>query len=139
MLIYRDGSVQVNHGGTEMGQGLHTKIRQIAAAALGLPADTIRVMSTRTDKVPNTSATAASASTDLNGAAVVNACEQLKQRLAPVAANLLGCEAAAIRFVEGGAHGGGRSVPFAKVCAAAYLPARAPVLAGILSYARHPF
>jgi xanthine dehydrogenase large subunit len=88
VLIYRDGSVQVNHGGTEMGQGLHTKIQQIAAECLGLELDRVRVMPTRTDKVPNTSATAASAGTDLNGAAVADACEQLKIRLAPVASRL---------------------------------------------------
>ena len=83
VILYRDGSVQVNHGGTEMGQGLHTKIRQIAAECLGVPLETVRVMAPRTDKVPNTSATAASAGTDLNGAAVANACEQLNTRLAP--------------------------------------------------------
>src|SRR5207302_1107122 len=69
VLMYRDGSVQVNHGGTEMGQGLHTKIQQIAAQTLGVNLDQVRVMSPRTDKIPNTSATAASAGTDLNGAA----------------------------------------------------------------------
>src|SRR5436309_12067994 len=74
VLIYRDGSVQVNHGGTEMGQGLHTKIRQIAAESLGVALESIRVMPTSTGKVPNTSASAASASTDLNGAAVADAC-----------------------------------------------------------------
>ena len=84
VLIYRDGSVQVNHGGTEMGQGLNTKIRQIASETLGVPLDSIRLMPTRTDKVPNTSATAASSSTDLNGAAVVDACRQLLERLADV-------------------------------------------------------
>ncbi len=98
VLIYRDGSVQVNHGGTEMGQGIHTKIRQIAADSLGLPMEAIRVMPTRTDKVPNTSATAASAGTDLNGAAVADACEQLKARLAPVAAAMPGMSFA--RVVE---------------------------------------
>ena len=82
VLIYRDGTVQVNHGGTEMGQGLFTKIQQIAADALGVTADQVRVMPTRTDKVPNTSATAASAGTDLNGAAVVDACAQIRERLA---------------------------------------------------------
>jgi xanthine dehydrogenase large subunit len=90
VLIYRDGSVQVNHGGAEMGQGLHTKIRQIAAGSLGVPVDVIRIMPTSTDKVPNTSASAASASTDLNGAAVADACAQLKHRLAPVAAAMPG-------------------------------------------------
>jgi len=90
VLIYRDGSVQVNHGGTEMGQGLHTKIRQIAAQKLGVPLEAIRMMPVRTDKIPNTSPTAASAGTDLNGAAVANACEELKARLAPIAAEMPG-------------------------------------------------
>jgi xanthine dehydrogenase large subunit len=85
VLVYRDGSVQVNHGGTEMGQGLHTKIRRIAAESLGVPLEAVRVMPTSTAKVPNTSATAASAGTDLNGAAVLDACRQIKARLAPIA------------------------------------------------------
>ncbi len=89
VLIYRDGTVQVNHGGTEMGQGLHTKILGIAMRELGLPAANIRLMTTATDKVPNTSATAASSGADLNGAAVLNACSELRGRLAPVAAELL--------------------------------------------------
>jgi xanthine dehydrogenase large subunit len=89
VLIYQDGTVQVNHGGTEMGQGIHTNIQTIAASELGLTSDRIRVMPTRTDKVPNTSATAASAGTDLNGAAVRNACRELFGRLAQVAAESL--------------------------------------------------
>jgi xanthine dehydrogenase large subunit len=86
VLIFKDGSVQVNHGGTEMGQGLHTKMLQIAADALGVPLETVRIMPTRTDKVPNTSATAASSGSDLNGAAVRAACVELRSRLAEVAA-----------------------------------------------------
>jgi xanthine dehydrogenase large subunit len=89
VLIYRDGTVQVNHGGTEMGQGLNSKIQGIAMRALGLPADRVRVMPTRTDKVPNTSATAASCGSDLNGAAVADACSQILARLAPLAAKML--------------------------------------------------
>lgn len=89
MHIYQDGTVQVNHGGTEMGQGLHTKILGVAMRELGLPASAIRMMPTSTDKVPNTSATAASAGADLNGAAVRNACVTLRERMAPVAAMLL--------------------------------------------------
>ncbi|MBI3877833.1 MAG: molybdopterin-dependent oxidoreductase, partial [Verrucomicrobia bacterium] len=77
VLIYQDGTVQVNHGGTEMGQGLHTNVATIAAKELGVKLENIRVMPTSTDKVPNTSATAASAGTDLNGAAAKNACEIL--------------------------------------------------------------
>jgi xanthine dehydrogenase large subunit len=120
VLVYRDGTVQVNHGGTEMGQGLFTKIRQMAATELGIAAEQVRVMSTRTDKVPNTSATAASAGTDLNGAAVVDACAQIAARLTPVAAGLLGCDPAAVRFDGGAARGGGHEAPFATVCEAAY-------------------
>lgn len=82
--VYKDGSVLINHGGTEMGQGLHTKMLQVAATALGLPIDRVRLAPTRTDKVPNTSATAASSGADLNGAAVKDACEQILARLAPV-------------------------------------------------------
>ena len=93
VLIYADGSVQVNHGGTEMGQGLHTKMLQVAARALGVDEARVRVMPTATDKVPNTSATAASSGSDLNGQAVLRACETLKDRLATVAARMLGLNA----------------------------------------------
>ena len=88
--IYTDGSIQVNHGGTEMGQGLHTKIGQIAANEFGLDLDMIEVTATRTDKVPNTSPTAASSGTDINGKAVQNACITLKTRLAKCYAESLG-------------------------------------------------
>jgi xanthine dehydrogenase large subunit len=93
VLIYTDGSIQLNHGGTEMGQGLHTKMLQVAAQALGVRVDRIRIMPTSTDKVPNTSATAASSGSDLNGQAIYQACETLKARLAPVAAKLLQLDA----------------------------------------------
>uniref|UniRef100_A0A1L8DYE4 Xanthine dehydrogenase n=1 Tax=Nyssomyia neivai TaxID=330878 RepID=A0A1L8DYE4_9DIPT len=81
--IYTDGSVLLSHGGTEMGQGLHTKMIQVAATTLGVPFDRIHVSETSTDKVPNTSATAASAGSDLNGMAVLNACKILHDRLEP--------------------------------------------------------
>lgn len=89
VLLYQDGTAQVNHGGTEMGQGVYTNIALIAARELGLTPDRVRVMATRTDKVPNTSATAASCGTDLNGAAVKNACDTLRARLLPFAAEML--------------------------------------------------
>ena len=89
VLLYQDGTAQINHGGTEMGQGVHTNIRAIAAKELGLTVDRVRVMHTRTDKVPNTSATAASCGTDLNGAAVKNGCDTLRARLLPFAAEIL--------------------------------------------------
>lgn len=94
VLVYRDGTVQVNHGGTEMGQGLYTKIKGVAMRELGLPAGVIRMMRTQTDKIPNTSATAASSGSDLNGAAVKVACVTLRERLAPIAAELISAESA---------------------------------------------
>ena len=89
ILIYQDGSVQLNHGGTEMGQGLYTKMLQVAAQALGVPMSQFRAMPTATDKIPNTSPTAASSGSDLNGQAVRAACYTLRARLAEVAAKLL--------------------------------------------------
>ncbi|HUR33974.1 MAG TPA: xanthine dehydrogenase molybdopterin binding subunit, partial [Vicinamibacterales bacterium] len=126
VLVYRDGSVQVNHGGTEMGQGLFTKVQQIAADGLGVTLDAVRVMPTRTDKVPNTSATAASAGTDLNGAAVADACAQIRARLAPVAAVMLGCDEGDVRFADGvvqaagNAAGPAQRLAFQDVCERAY-------------------
>lgn len=81
--VYADGSVLVSHGGTEMGQGLHTKMIQVAARALDISPDYIHIVETATDRVPNTSATAASAGSDLNGMAVLDACNKLNERLKP--------------------------------------------------------
>ncbi|MEX2519933.1 MAG: xanthine dehydrogenase molybdopterin binding subunit [Paracoccaceae bacterium] len=81
VLIYQDGSVMLNHGGTEMGQGLYQKVAQVAAAEFGLPLSAVRITATRTDKVPNTSPTAASSGSDMNGMAVKDACDQLKARI----------------------------------------------------------
>lgn len=99
--VYKDGSVLINHGGTEMGQGLHTKMLQVAATTLGLPLAKVRLAPTRTDKVPNTSATAASSGADLNGGAVKNACDQILDRLRPVAAKITGVAESEVRFVDG--------------------------------------
>ncbi|KAM9305618.1 aldehyde oxidase 1-like [Gastrophryne carolinensis] len=82
--IYHDGSVLVSHGGTEMGQGIHTKITQIASRELGIPISYIHICETNTAAVPNTIATAASVGTDVNGMAVKNACEKLRKRLEPI-------------------------------------------------------
>jgi len=130
VLVYRDGTVQVNHGGTEMGQGLYTKMKGVAMRELGVSADSIRVMKTRTDKVPNTSATAASSGADLNGAAVKHACEALRERLAGVAAKMLEdrtgkpVDAGEISFADdriGIAGDDGRRIPFAEVVERAYV------------------
>ncbi len=120
VLVYRDGTVQVNHGGTEMGQGLFTKILQIAADSLGVPASRVRVMSTRTDKVPNTSATAASCGADLNGAAVQDACLKIRARLAAVAATVLDCGPDDVQFDNALASARGTSIEFAALCETAY-------------------
>jgi xanthine dehydrogenase large subunit len=103
--IYQDGSVMVSTGATEMGQGVHTRVRQIVADELGISYDRVIVAVTSTEKNNNTSPTAASAATDLNGAAAVDACTRLRQRLALVAADLLArptegltAEPASIRF-----------------------------------------
>ncbi|XP_058060425.1 xanthine dehydrogenase [Anopheles bellator] len=82
--VYQDGTVLLTHGGTEMGQGLHTKMIQVAATTLGIPFDRIHISETSTDKVPNTSATAASAGSDLNGMAVLNAAKIILERLSPI-------------------------------------------------------
>jgi xanthine dehydrogenase large subunit len=122
--VYKDGSVLINHGGTEMGQGLHTKMLQVAATALGVPLSSVRLAPTRTDKVPNTSATAASSGADLNGGAVKNACEQIKARLAEVAAEELGrVHPADVRFVDGkvtGLAATDRELDFAELVNLAY-------------------
>ncbi|KNX42058.1 Xanthine dehydrogenase molybdenum-binding subunit [Roseovarius tolerans] len=80
--VYQDGSVQLNHGGTEMGQGLFQKVAQVAAARFGLPLKAVRITATDTGKVPNTSATAASSGSDLNGMAVQVACDTIRERMA---------------------------------------------------------
>ena len=119
--IYQDGSVSVNHGGTEMGQGLNTKMAQVAADGLGIPVSLVRVTATDTQKVPNASATAASSGADINGAAINNACAQLRERLSAVAARMLGCPAADVVFQGGQALGGGKAVTWQALIKQAWL------------------
>ena len=121
--VYKDGSVLTSHGGTEMGQGLHTKMIQVAATALGVPMKTVRLAPTRTDKVPNTSATAASAGADLNGGAIKNACDQIRDRLAIVAAGQLGVPPEDVRFADGivtGLGAGDRQIAWPELVHTAY-------------------
>jgi xanthine dehydrogenase large subunit len=119
--IYQDGSVSVNHGGTEMGQGLNTKMAQVAADGLGIPVSLVRVTATDTQKVPNASATAASSGADINGAAINNACDQLRERLSAVAARMLGCPAADVVFQGGQALGDGKAVTWQALIKQAWL------------------
>lgn len=96
--IYTDGSIQVNHGGTEMGQGLYLKVAQVVAEEFQVDLDTIQVSATRTDKVPNTSPTAASSGSDLNGMAARDACLRIKAGLVDYAAQAHNCAPEAVRF-----------------------------------------
>jgi len=119
--IYMDGSVSVNHGGTEMGQGLNTKMAQVCADGLGIDLSYVRVTGTDTQKVPNASATSASSGADINGAAIMNATAQMRARLAPVAANMLGCKDTDVSFSNNMAHGDGKSVEWTALAKQAWM------------------
>ena len=119
--VYKDGSIHLSHGGTEMGQGLYIKVAQVVADAFGVNLDTVKIMATSTGKVPNTSATAASSGFDLNGMAAWDACEQIKTRLVAHAAKLYGAEEADCQWVQGGIDVGRKFVPFAELAASAYM------------------
>ena len=99
--VYTDGSVQVNHGGTEMGQGLNTKVAQVVADELGIAFERVLATASDTSKIPNASATAASAGTDLNGRAAQFAARHVRDNLAAFVAGLDGCGAGAVRFSGG--------------------------------------
>jgi xanthine dehydrogenase large subunit len=118
--VYTDGSVMVNHGGTEMGQGLHTKICQIAADTLGVGLDRVQITASDTSKIPNASATAASAGTDLNGRAVQYAARNVRDNLAAFVGGLDGCGAGAVQFVAGQVMTPKQTRSFVEVVGAAY-------------------
>ncbi|HZF83269.1 MAG TPA: xanthine dehydrogenase molybdopterin binding subunit [Burkholderiaceae bacterium] len=118
--LYTDGSIQLNHGGTEMGQGLNTKVAQIVAEEFQVPLERVVITATRTDKVPNTSPTAASSGTDLNGMAARDAARTLKKRLVDFLAERDGVKPQEIRFEHGGVTVGAQHLGFAEVIQAAY-------------------
>ncbi|MEE9099522.1 xanthine dehydrogenase molybdopterin binding subunit [Pseudomonas nitroreducens] len=118
--LYTDGSIQLNHGGTEMGQGLNTKVAQIVAEEFQVPLECVAITATRTDKVPNTSPTAASSGTDLNGMAARDAARTLKKRLAEFLAERDGVKPQEVRFEHGGVTVGTQRLGFAEVIQAAY-------------------
>jgi xanthine dehydrogenase large subunit len=118
--VYTDGSVQVNHGGTEMGQGLHTKVAQIVADELGVPFERVLVTASDTAKVPNASATAASSGTDLNGRAAQFAARHVRDNIAQFVCGLDGCGAGAIQFENGQIHSPTVSRNFDEVVSMAY-------------------
>ena len=118
--VYSDGSIHLNHGGTEMGQGLFTKVAQVAATSFGQPLSAVKITATDTGKVPNTSATAASSGSDLNGMAVKNACDTIKERLAEFAAEKWQTTASKVKFTDGAVDIAGEKVAFADLISAAY-------------------
>ncbi len=118
--VYTDGSVQVNHGGTEMGQGLHTKVCQLVADELGVPFEKVRISATDTSKVPNASATAASSGTDLNGRAAQFAARQVRQRIAEYVADKQKCRPEQVIFAHGQVSGPEAVMSFEQVVDDAY-------------------
>ena len=119
--VYQDGSVHMNHGGTEMGQGLFQKVAQVAAHRFGIDAGQVKITATDTGKVPNTSATAASSGTDLNGMAVANACDVIRDRIATCLAELHQTSMEHVRFEEGQVHVGEATLTFAEAAKTAYM------------------
>ncbi|MFT3776731.1 MAG: xanthine dehydrogenase molybdopterin binding subunit [Ottowia sp.] len=119
--VYTDGSILVNHGGTEMGQGLNTKVAQVVAHELGVGFERVRVTATDTSKVANTSATAASTGSDLNGKAAQDAARQIRERLAACAAARHGGRAEDVRFANDQVHANGKALDFAALVADAYV------------------
>ncbi len=113
--VYTDGSVHLNHGGTEMGQGLFVKIAQVVAEGFSIDLNSVHVSATRTDKVPNTSATAASSGTDMNGLAALAAVKTIKSRMAEVAAQKFGGEPEEVVFADNHVYLGNSSMSFAEL------------------------
>ncbi len=118
--VYQDGSIHLNHGGTEMGQGLFQKVAQVAAQVFGVGLEAVKITATDTAKVPNTSATAASSGSDLNGMAVKAACEELRGRIAAFLADQQGKKVSDVEFADGMVNVGRRQFTFARAAQLAY-------------------
>ncbi|MBC2665252.1 xanthine dehydrogenase molybdopterin binding subunit [Novosphingobium flavum] len=119
--LYTDGSIQVNHGGTEMGQGLYIKVAQIVADVFAVPVSSVRITATRTDKVPNTSATAASSGADLNGMAAHYAALAIRDRLCAFLAGAHGCAPEEVSFTAEGIRAGSELIPLADAARRAHI------------------
>ncbi len=118
--VYTDGSVHLNHGGTEMGQGLYVKVAQVVAEEFQIDLDRVKITATTTGKVPNTSATAASSGSDLNGMAAQNAARQIKQRLTDFAADKYQVPVEQIEFLPNRVRVGNQEIPFTDLIKQAY-------------------
>ena len=119
--VYNDGSVHLNHGGTEMGQGLNTKVAQIVAHEFQVGFETVKITATTTGKVPNTSATAASSGTDLNGMAAQAAARTIKGRMRAHLAELHQCNPDSVTFTSGRVRAGAAEMSFAEAAKTCYL------------------
>lgn len=119
--VYRDGSIHLSHGGTEMGQGLHTKVAQVLADAFFVPLDTVQITASNTGKVPNTSATAASSGTDLNAMAAWDAARQIKERMEAHAAKMYEVEPKDVSWEFGGIRAGQQFVPFGELATSCWM------------------
>ncbi|MHC9235955.1 xanthine dehydrogenase molybdopterin binding subunit [Pseudooceanicola sp. 502str34] len=118
--VYQDGSIHLNHGGTEMGQGLNQKVAQVAASRFGVGMEAVRITATDTGKVPNTSATAASSGSDLNGMAVKAACDTIRARMADCLAGLYQASRSEVVFEGGDVRIGGEVISFAEAAKLSY-------------------
>lgn len=119
--VYRDGSIHLSHGGTEMGQGLHIKVMQVVADAFGVPVERVQITASNTGKVPNTSATAASSGTDLNGMAALDAANQIKARMSAHAAFIYEVEPSEVQWEFGGVRAGQQFVPFDELATSCWM------------------
>jgi xanthine dehydrogenase large subunit len=119
--VYQDGSIHMNHGGTEMGQGLFQKVAQVAADRFGVGLDRVKITATDTGKVPNTSATAASSGSDLNGMAVKAACDEIRARIAEVVAPELQAEPGTVTFADGMVRANGAEMSFEEAVKKTYM------------------
>jgi len=119
--VYADGSIQINHGGTEMGQGVYIKVAQVVADVFAVPVSQVRITATRTDKVPNTSATAASSGADLNGMAAFEAASTIRARLVAFAARTFECAEKDVRFAGGEVIAGKTRMRFGELCRKAHM------------------
>lgn len=119
--VYRDGSIHLSHGGTEMGQGLHIKVMQVVADAFGVPVERVQITASNTGKVPNTSATAASSGTDLNGMAALDAANQIKARMTAHAAFIYEVEPSEVQWEFGGVRCGQQFVPFDELATSCWM------------------
>jgi xanthine dehydrogenase large subunit len=118
--LYTDGSFQLNHGGTEMGQGLYIKVAQVVARAFQVPVDTIKITATTTGKVPNTSATSASSGADLNAMAALDAAKTIQKRIISFLSDHFSIAESEIYFAKDGVHIGTQVKPLAEVATLAY-------------------